>query len=540
MGIARSLVFKIATEQWEFEQIHRLNYKTFVEEIPQHEQNVREILVDQFHKENTYFICLDDRQVVGMIALRAKRPFSLDKKLENLDAYLPPGRSVCEVRLLSVAKPYRQGFVFRGLAALLADYGKRLGYDLAVISGTVLQQKLYRGLGFVPFGPLVGTADAPFQPMYLTLEAFEERGKPFRRLPGGFDAPQEPVNFLPGPVTIGREVGEALAELPVSHRSEDFMKHFQETRHLLLEFAGARRVEILTGTGTFANDAVAAQLSLEPGKGLLLANGEFGHRLVDHARRFELAFDLLEAEWAEPFDRQALDRALAGGDICWLWTVHCETSTGMLNDLAMLRELTARHGVRLCLDCISSLGTVPLALDDVYLASGVSGKGLGAYPGLAMVFYNHEIRPSSRGVPRCLDLGYYAECDGVPFTLSTNLLYALRAALRRFQSNDRFSHLVKASSGLRTRLREKGFQIVTPDAQASPAVLTLALPPGVRSEAIGLALQRAGYFLSYMSVYLRKRNWIQIALMGEFPEEKLAPLVVLLGKLCEAPSPQSV
>ena len=107
MATVRSLVFKIASEDWEFEQIHRLNYMTFVEEIPQHEQNASETLVDQFHEENTYFICLDDREVVGMIALRAKRPFSLDKKLENLDAYLPPGRSVCEIRLLSV--PSRTG-----------------------------------------------------------------------------------------------------------------------------------------------------------------------------------------------------------------------------------------------------------------------------------------------------------------------------------------------------------------------------------------------------------------------------------------------
>ena len=32
-------VFKFATEDWEFEEIHRLNYKTFVEEIPQHPPN---------------------------------------------------------------------------------------------------------------------------------------------------------------------------------------------------------------------------------------------------------------------------------------------------------------------------------------------------------------------------------------------------------------------------------------------------------------------------------------------------------------------
>ena len=37
MSAQPQLVFKFATEEWEFEEIHRLNYKTFVQEIPQHQ-----------------------------------------------------------------------------------------------------------------------------------------------------------------------------------------------------------------------------------------------------------------------------------------------------------------------------------------------------------------------------------------------------------------------------------------------------------------------------------------------------------------------
>ena len=46
MSAKAPLVFKFATEDWEFEQIHRLNYKTFVEEIPQHEASPAHRLVD--------------------------------------------------------------------------------------------------------------------------------------------------------------------------------------------------------------------------------------------------------------------------------------------------------------------------------------------------------------------------------------------------------------------------------------------------------------------------------------------------------------
>src|SRR5438132_1659195 len=48
------LQVKIATQEWEFEAIHRLNYKTFVEEIPQHAARAAPRLVDKFHLENTY------------------------------------------------------------------------------------------------------------------------------------------------------------------------------------------------------------------------------------------------------------------------------------------------------------------------------------------------------------------------------------------------------------------------------------------------------------------------------------------------------
>jgi len=67
---------RIAQTRAEREQVHRLNYVTFVEEIPQHAPNPERRLVDRFDAENEYVIALAaDGQVVGMLALRA-RPFA--------------------------------------------------------------------------------------------------------------------------------------------------------------------------------------------------------------------------------------------------------------------------------------------------------------------------------------------------------------------------------------------------------------------------------------------------------------------------------
>jgi ribosomal protein S18 acetylase RimI-like enzyme len=168
----RGVTFKTAAEPWEFEQVHALNYRTFVEEIPQHPPNRERRLVDRFHIENQYLIGLAGQHVVGMVAVRDQRPFSLDAKLERLDDYLPGHQSMCELRLLAVDPAYRQPRVFQGLMLILAEHCERHGYDLAVMSGTTRQLKLYGQLGFVPFGPLVGASDAQFQPMYLTQAAY--------------------------------------------------------------------------------------------------------------------------------------------------------------------------------------------------------------------------------------------------------------------------------------------------------------------------------------------------------------------------------
>src|SRR5207249_7516873 len=123
MSSRAPLVFKFATEDWEFEQIHRLNHKTFAEEIPQHQPAATQRLVDKFHAENTYLICLCGRKLAGMLAVRGARPFSLDQKLEKLDTYLPAGRRICEIRLLAVERKFRGAQVLQGILALLWPHG---------------------------------------------------------------------------------------------------------------------------------------------------------------------------------------------------------------------------------------------------------------------------------------------------------------------------------------------------------------------------------------------------------------------------------
>lgn len=175
---SHSRIFKMATESFEFEQIYRLGYDAFVQEIPHYRTGITGRFVDRFDHENHYAICLHEERLLGMVAVRGTRPFSLDEKFPTLDQWLPQGHTVCEIRLLAVEKAYRSGPVARGLFHYLFWYCRTQRYTLAAISGIVKQQKLYRHLGFVPFGPIVGTAAAQFQPMYITLHTIDRRFQP--------------------------------------------------------------------------------------------------------------------------------------------------------------------------------------------------------------------------------------------------------------------------------------------------------------------------------------------------------------------------
>jgi len=513
---------KLAESAAEREQVHRLNYATFVEEIPQHAPNPDRRLVDRFDAENEYVVVLGTGdEVVGMLALRARRPFSLDQKLEQLDSYLPPHRSLCELRLLAVRREHRHKALFRDLIAFTARRCVAAGHDLAVISGTTRQFALYRHLGFEPFGPLVGSDGAQFQPMYLAAERLRSQAGATL---GVVPEQRTMARFLTGPVTPLAAVRTAHAAEAATHRSGEFVAQVASVRRKLCALTRASDAALIVGSGTLANDIVAASIRDLAGSGLVLANGEFGERLADHARRAGLRFELMRKPWGAPFDEGELRDAARRAGAAWIWGVHCETSTGVLNDLAALRKAAAAAGARLCLDCIGSLGTVDVDLRGVWLASGASGKGLGAFAGLSLVLVNGVSPTRSGEVPRYLDLELWLRHGSVPFTHSSNLVSALEAALERTDWAEHIGRTARDARWLRAALRAQGLAVVAPEQCASPGVVSIALPLEAPSAAVAEGLERVGYEVAWRSPYLADRNWIQVALMGDYDRAALRGL----------------
>jgi aspartate aminotransferase-like enzyme/GNAT superfamily N-acetyltransferase len=517
-------IVRLATEA-DHDAIHALNYRTFVEEIPQHAPNAARRHVDRFHDENVYAVYEVNGRIVGMVSGRTQRPFSLDQKLGSVDDYLPAGRTPVEIRLLAVEPEFRASRVFAQLVGFITRHFLAQGFDLGIMSGTTRQLRLYRHLGFHAFGPLIGTEQAAYQPMYITAE--EVLMWPDAMNDG---AGSPGANFLPGPVGISEAVQRAMQRGALSHRAESFHARYRDAQQRLCALAQAPHVTMLLGSGTLANDVVAAQISLLDAPGVIVSNGEFGERLVDHAVRLQIPHTVVRAPWGEPLDYVAIAQTLQRTDARWLWAVHGETSTGVVNDLTLLATIAQQHGAKLAVDVISSLGTVPLSLRHVWLASAVSGKALSAFPGIAIVFHDGRARTASNRIPRYLDLGLAVEQQGVPFTQSSNLLDALDTSLAEIDWPARFERVAQDGAWLRRTMESRGWRVLAPAEYASPAVHTLIPPAGVSARALGERLRDAGWLISFESGYLRERNWLQVCLMGHYTPASLRAFPAALDR----------
>jgi aspartate aminotransferase-like enzyme/N-acyl-L-homoserine lactone synthetase len=548
--------FKLAASPHELEQVHRLNYRTFVREIHQHADPGTEYLIDKYHHKNRYFVALRGQHVVGMLAVHDQPPFSVAERLSDPDVLERLGARLLEVRLLAIEPGERHSLVFAGLMWSLYQYARRAGYTHVVGSGVADRQSLYERLGFRTLGPAVPSGEATFVPMALALDELPEQIRRdielWKRRIGeqasrGGDG--QPICLMPGPVEVASDVREAFTRRPISHRSRQFAEEFEQVRRVLSELVGGLDVALFVGSGTLANDAVAATLAArrQPTPGLMLANGEFGERLVRQARRAGLQFQLLQWPWGQPWDLGQVAAALDDDRIDWIWGVHLESSTGVLNDLPGAVALARDRRIRVYADCVSSVGAVPLDLCGVDLATGVSGKALGAYAGLAMVFCSPRALEDvdSDRLPTYLDVRATLAASGPRFTFLSPELRAIHRALEFYATpagrRARYAQYAELGRYVRERLRLLAIQPLAAESCSAPTITTFVTPDRRSSEEFVARCLEWGFEVAGLSEYLSERRWAQIATMGCVTQEHCAELFGRLSDwLAGRPAPRRV
>jgi aspartate aminotransferase-like enzyme len=534
--------FKQAESSEEIQQIHRLNHTIFAEEIGQHSRTSDGLLIDKFHAHNRYFIAIRNGRLVGMVSVHDGPEFSVAARLPD-QSILAHMKAPLEVRLLAILPEFRKRSILAGLFWQVFHYARSKRYSDLLISGIVERVPMYTKMGFRPLGPTVSEGSATFVPMRMSLESPSSRAQTRSRLYEARWNRSHPVTLLPGPVRIAEQVKRAFHRPPVSHRSQSFIDQYQETRSLLSDLMDGMSSVILSGSGTLANDLVAANLHAAFGtaKGLVLANGEFGERLLRQAQKAGLAFQTLRWGWGCPWNFAEVEERLHQKP-AWIWAVHLETSTGVLNDLPRLTALAKSADIPVAADCVSSLGAVPTCFSPsgdapaLFLASGVSGKSLGSFAGLALAFASVDALDRLRGSALCptFNLVESVGAEGPLSTISSPLVLALSEALRQYFATTadrlaRFAHHRNLGRWVRRRIREAGLEVLAPENSAAPTISTFPLP----SHAFPRQCLRAGFQIAHESEYLRSRAWGQIATMGHLDRSTLQPLFEALPSLAK-------
>ncbi len=326
----------------------------------------------------------------------------------------------------------------------------------------------------------------------------------------------EVVNLSTGPVAISSKVMNAFKEPPISHRSATFKKLYSKTTDLLSATFHVKQTFLLTGSGTLANEVMLQEIKHIDGKGLILSNGEFGERLIEQARRNNLNFIKNEVDWGKPFDKNEIKEIILRKSVKWILFSHCETSTGVINDMDRLLALAKSYNCLCFVDCMSTVGTMSLDFSAVAMATASSGKGLASVPGLAIIFSNIELSLRRKG-PVYLDLMHYSINAGIPFTLSSNLVKALYVSIVQKLHHGHYKLIQNYGNQFFKILNDHGF---VPFSDANTKVFTI-VSSGKRKTDFYRYMKQKKLVLSNESKYLKSRGWCQLATLGYYSEKQL-------------------
>jgi alanine-glyoxylate transaminase / serine-glyoxylate transaminase / serine-pyruvate transaminase len=259
--------------------------------------------------------------------------------------------------------------------------------------------------------------------------------------------PPRRVLLGPGPSPVDDRVLRMMSAPLVGHLDPLFIRTMDEVQALLrYVFETNNRLTIpISGTGSAGMEAAVANL-LEPGEEIVICiNGYFGERMHEMATRIGAKPVRVECEWGGPVDLDRARKAWRESNARVLFAVHAETSTGVLQQLAPLREIVDERGGLLMVDTVTSIGAHPIGVDRNRIDACYAGtqKALSCPPGLAPVTFSdravekirsRKTKVSSWYLDTNLLTAYWGENSGggraYHHTAPITMNYALHEALR--------------------------------------------------------------------------------------------------------------
>ena len=344
--------------------------------------------------------------------------------------------------------------------------------------------------------------------------------------------PPERILMGPGPSDVSARVLAAAARPTIGHLDPLFQGLMEEVKGGLSRLFRApdHACIPLPGPGTLGMEAAIMNL-LEPGDTAVVAiNGLFGMRMADMAERAGAEVVRVEHAWGEPVDPERVEAALWAQRAKLLAFVHAETSTGALTDPGPLCALAHEHGALTVVDCVTSLGGIPVEAAEWeadVLYSGTQ-KCLSAPPGLAPFAFNAAAREAvsaRKSKPRTwladlsLLMSYWGGEGGRAYhhTAPVNAVYGLHEALVALFEEGQDAAIQRhrrMHEALASGLAALGLDLHVAKPHRLPQLNTVVVPEGVDEAAVrGRMLDRFGLEIGAGVGQLKGKVW-RVGLMG--------------------------
>lgn len=291
--------------------------------------------------------------------------------------------------------------------------------------------------------------------------------------------------MTPGPTAVPEPVRKVLSQELINPDVEpEFHDRYDGVCEKLAEVYGTDDQVIVTGgEGILGLESACACLMDEETDVLCLSNGLFGNGFADFVESYGGDPTVVRAEYDEALPLSDLDSALAKGNYEVATLVHCETPTGVLNNVAPALDRLREHGAVTVLDAVSSLGGVSVPTDNVDVCLGASQKCFSSPPGLTTASISErawermeEVDPDSLYTNF---LPWQDTSDGFPYThLSANVM-ALDVALDRVRREGLdmvYDRHRKAADRCRERGRDLGLELFADSKRSSPTVTAFNVP----------------------------------------------------------------
>jgi 2-aminoethylphosphonate-pyruvate transaminase len=334
-------------------------------------------------------------------------------------------------------------------------------------------------------------------------------------------------------------VKQALVMPDLCHREPECFEMVRRCREMLVTLAGGGpdwAAVLFAGSGTASVEAVVSSAVPADGGLLVADNGVYGDRIARIARAHGIAAEILKYDIWSPVVPGDVDRALAAHpELTHVAVVHHETTTGILNPVADVARVAARHGKSVIVDAMSSLfgETLDVTQPGIDFVTASANKCLQGVPGVSFVLARRSALDALAGRPLrsvYLDLhGHYRsqESDNTPFTPAVQVLHAMEQALVELEKEGpaaRVARYAENARVLREGLARLGLEILTPAGARGNVLTTFRLPAGVTYPALHDAMKRRGYVIYAGQGEIAKYGF-RVSNMGTLTPKDMAEVV---------------